>query len=69
MFDRSIFTRQAQFSKAELAGLHALRTHYATTRQEFTDRELAHLRFMHWLVRRPAWDLALDQPVSAVVLT
>ena len=69
MFDRSIFTRQAQFSEAEFAALHALRTQYLTTRPGFTDRELARLRFMRWLVRRPEWNRALDQPVSAVALT
>jgi hypothetical protein len=69
MFERSIFVRHARFSEAELAALQALRTQYLTTRHRFTDRELANLCFMHWLVRRPDWNRALDQPVSAVVTT
>ena len=69
MFDRSIFIRHSRFSKAEFAALQALRTQYLTTRGQFTDRELANLRFMHWLVHRPDWNRTLDQPVNAVVLS
>ena len=69
MFDRSIFVRHTQFSEVEVAALQTLRTQYLTTPHQFTDRELANLRFMHWLVRRPGWNQALDQPVSAGVLT
>lgn len=68
MFDRSIFIRHARFSQAEFAALQALRTQYLTPRYQFTDRELANLRFMRWLVHRPDWNRALDQPISVAVL-
>lgn len=66
MFDRSIFIRHPRFSEAEFVALQALRTEYLTTRYRFTDRELENLRFMRWLVRRPEWNRALDQPVRGV---
>jgi hypothetical protein len=69
MFDRRILTKQARFNKGEIAALQVLRTQYLTTCHEFTDRELANLRFMRWLVRRPDWNRALDQPVRDVVVT
>ena len=69
MFDRSFFIRHARFTETEVAALQALRTQYPVTCQPFTDRELAHLRFMRWLVRRPEWNRALDQQVSAGVST
>lgn len=70
MFDRSIFIRHARFSEPEFAALQALRTQYQTgyprpAGHRFTERELAHLRFLHWLVRRPEWNWALDQPMRA----
>lgn len=67
MFGRDIFFRRMQFSEAELAALQAVRTQYLSTHQRFTDRELANLRFLHWLIRRPEWNRSLDQP--AVVMS
>jgi len=69
MFDRRMFTRQAQFSEAEIGALEALRTQVLTTRYRFTDRELANLRFLRWLVRRPEWNRSLDRPAGAGVTT
>ena len=66
MLDRAIFRRQTQFSKTERAALRAMRIQYLTTCHGFTDRELAHLLFIRWLVRRSAWNQALDLPASAV---
>jgi len=58
-------TRSTQFSQAELDTLRSLRTRYQNTHPLFTDRELARLRFLRWLVRSPGWDPAMDQPVHA----
>lgn len=68
MLDRTIFGRHSQFTRAEHAALQVLRTQYMSPRPRFTDRELAHLRFMHWLVHRPDWNRALDQLAIAQVM-
>jgi hypothetical protein len=65
MFDQHIFTRHTAFSEPELTALKSLRSRYRTDPQVFTDRELARLRFVRWLVHRPEWNRALDQPVNA----
>jgi hypothetical protein len=54
-----------EFSETELDALQSLRTTYQTGQHVVTERELAHLRFLRWLVRSPGWQRAMDQPVNA----
>lgn len=65
MFDRHTSISSRPFSDTELAALQTFRSRYLTDSFVFTKRELAHLRFMRWLVHRPEWNRALDQPVTA----
>jgi len=51
-----------RFSELECSALQSLRTQYQPEQHVFTAQELAHLRFLHWLVRSPGWNRALDQP-------
>jgi hypothetical protein len=53
------------FSETEFDALQSLRTRYQTGQHLFTERELAHLRFLRWLVHSPGWHRAMDQPESA----
>jgi hypothetical protein len=62
MIGRIISIRTMHFSRTEFDALQSLRKRYKTAHHLFTQRELAHLRFRHWLVRSPGWDRAMDQP-------
>jgi hypothetical protein len=62
MIERHITIRRTNFSETELDGLQSLRARYQTARHLFTDRELAHLRFLRWLVRCPGWNGDLGRP-------
>lgn len=50
------------FTSTQLEHFHSLRARYAEDQDQFTDRELAHLCFLRWLVKTgsltPARDLA-----------
>lgn len=64
MINRHLNISHTQFTEAEVVALQGLRTKYQTDPRLFTDRELAHLRFIRWLVHRPEWNRALDGPVN-----
>jgi hypothetical protein len=66
MISRIITTKGAHFTEAEATALQALRERYHTGQGLFTDREIARLRFLRWLVQSPGWNRALDQPCSAI---
>ena len=65
MIDRHLTISHTKFTEAVFAALQRLRRRYQTDPHLFTDRELAHLRFVRWLVHRPDWNRALDQPMNA----
>ena len=65
MIDRQRTVSNTHFTEAEFVALQALRTRYLTDPRLFTDRELAHLRFVRWLVHRSDWNRAMDQPMNA----
>jgi hypothetical protein len=54
-----------RFTEAERSALKSLRTKYQTGQHLFTARELAHLRFLRWLVNSPGWNPTMDQPSNA----
>lgn len=49
------------FTPAERKALRSLRASYQSAQHLFTDRELAHLRFLRWHLRRFARDGAIDE--------
>jgi hypothetical protein len=51
----------AQLTSAECTAFRALRIRYQTGEHLFTKRELAHLRFLRWLLCSPGWDRAMDR--------
>jgi len=55
----------ANFTEAERSALLSLRSKYQTTHHLFTEHELAHLRFIRWLIQSPNWNRAIDQPDNA----
>ena len=57
-----IITTGTRFSETECSALQSLRTQYQPEQHVFTALELAHLRFLRWLVRSPGWNHGLDQP-------
>ena len=61
MLDRNSPTRYTSFTEEEFAALQALRARHAEP-QPFTERELAHLRFVRWLVSRPGWSRTPREP-------
>lgn len=65
MIDRHLTISHTLFTQAEIGTLQRLRKRYQTDPHLFTDRELDHLRFLRWLVHRPEWNRALDQPANA----
>lgn len=65
MIDRHRTVSHTHFTEAQFVALQGLRIRYLTDPHVFTDRELAHLRFVRWLVHRPEWNRALDQPMNA----
>jgi hypothetical protein len=64
MIDDRFHKNPIRFSEAEFDTLQLLRTRYQTRQHLFTAGELAHLRFLRWLVRSPGWYRAMDQPVK-----
>lgn len=66
MITRITNARSPQFSDAETIALQSLRTRYQTDHGLFSARELAHLRFLRWLVQSPNWNRAMDQPYPSV---
>jgi hypothetical protein len=48
-------------TRTERAALQSLRASYQSGQHLFTERELAHLRFLRWLVQSPAWNQAMDR--------
>jgi hypothetical protein len=65
MIDERFPISHTRFSEAELDTLQSLRTRYQAGQHLFTERELAQLRFLRWLVQSPGWHRAMDQPVNA----
>lgn len=65
MPDRSSPIRHTAFTETESAALQALRARHCTISGLFTDRELAHLRFLRWLVHQPASRHAREKPLRA----
>ncbi|MBV9282069.1 MAG: hypothetical protein JOZ41_18475 [Chloroflexi bacterium] len=65
MIGRPITPGALQFSERELTTLQSLRARYQSAHPLFTDRELARLRFLRWLVQSPDWKRAMDQPYQA----
>jgi hypothetical protein len=49
-----------QLTDAERIAFRATRIWDQTGEHPFTERELAHLRFQHWLVHCPVWDWIMD---------
>jgi hypothetical protein len=56
-----IITGKTQFTDTELQALQSLRAKYRAGQHIFTPRELAHLRFLRWLVNRPDWNRSFDR--------
>jgi hypothetical protein len=65
MIDERFPLSHTPFSEAEVDTLQSLRTRYQGDQHLFTARELAHLRFLRWLVHSPGWQRAMDQPIKA----
>lgn len=61
MLDRDSPTNHTPFTETEFASLQALRARHERA-QTFTERELARLRFLRWLVRQPGWLRTRSQP-------
>jgi len=57
-----IISTGTRLSEMECNALQSLRTGYQPEQHVFTAKELAHLRFLRWLVRSPGWNRAMDQP-------
>lgn len=49
--EQSIATQEADFSAVEMERLSAMRDRYSEHHDLFTDRELARLRFVRWMVQ------------------
>lgn len=54
-------TSLSPFTPAERKALRSLRASYQSAQHLFTDRELAHLRFLRWRLRSFARDRAIDE--------
>lgn len=52
------------FTTTERTALLDLRATYESAQHIFTARELAHLRFLRWLVHDSAWTRAMDRAVG-----
>lgn len=68
MLHRGSPTKHTAFTETELAALQALRARHRTISGLFTDRELAHLQFLRWLVHQRASCQAREKPLYADVL-
>ena len=51
----------ARLTTAEQSSMQTLRTKYQSQHHVFSEREMARLRFLHWRLHQPGWDLALDR--------
>lgn len=61
MIDRIITgTAGPRFTYTERAALRSLQATYEPAQHVFTERELAHVRFLRWLVYSSSWNRALD---------
>lgn len=61
MLTRTIATLWGtRFSDVECDALRSLRSAYEAEQHIFTAEELAHLRFLRWLVRSPRWNDPMD---------
>jgi hypothetical protein len=49
------------FSREERTSLRSLRASYESAEHVFTERELAHLHFLRWLVSSPGWNRSMDR--------
>jgi hypothetical protein len=54
-------TAGTPLTRAERTALRSLRATYQSAQHIFTERELAHLRFLRWLVHSSAWNRAMDR--------
>ncbi|HLJ66451.1 MAG TPA: hypothetical protein VKX16_03725 [Chloroflexota bacterium] len=65
MIDRSFSARYPSFSDTEFSALQALRARHRVASSHFTERELAHLQFLRWLVHQPLHRRASTRSVHA----
>lgn len=62
MIDRIITgTAGPRFTRTERTALRSLQATYEPAQHIFTERELAHVRFLRWLVYSSAWNRAMDR--------
>lgn len=54
-------TAGTPLTRAERTSLQSLRATYQSASHIFTERELAHMRFVRWLVHSPAWNQEMDR--------
>jgi hypothetical protein len=55
-------TPAPRLTVTEQNALLPLRARYRASQHLFTDRELARLNFMRWLVQSPGWTRDMDHP-------